>query len=161
MSPRIFLDETILFYLFWYLLIYFSVMAVIYNIHTEVYKYTRSCGTVVLVCDFYTGSCSSIPTHGDSLGKWMNLRPGQPMPCEGNWVIISRCWQDTYIHSAYNYQNGLLSLLQFNHIEINTAIKKHQCKNMVTKLLNRSLCVERNKLIFKSVVCTVKFIIIF
>ena len=44
----------------------------------------------------YTGSCSLIPTHGDSLSKWMNLHPGQTMPCEGNWVISSRHWRDTF-----------------------------------------------------------------
>ena len=37
----------------------------------------------------------SIPTRCcDSFGKWMYLRPGQPMPCEGNWVPCSdtRVW---------------------------------------------------------------------
>ena len=56
----------------------------------------RRCGIVDIVCDCYTGGHSSIPTHADSPGKWMNLRPGQPMPCEGNWVVSSRCWRDTY-----------------------------------------------------------------
>ena len=29
----------------------------------------EGCGIVDLVCDCYTGGRSSIPTHGDSLGK--------------------------------------------------------------------------------------------
>ena len=51
----------------------------------------RRCGLVVMDFDCYTGDCGLIPTHGDSLpthgnslGKWMNLPPGQLMPCEGN-----------------------------------------------------------------------------
>ena len=50
--------------------------------------------------------------------EWMNLRPGQPMPCEGNWVVSPRCWRDTDLHSVFNCENGLLSLMQFNHIHI-------------------------------------------
>ena len=65
----------------------------------------------------YTGDRSSIPAYGDSLGKWMNLRLDQPMPCEGNWVVSPRCWRDIDLQSVYNCENGLLSLLQFNHIE--------------------------------------------
>ena len=67
--------------------------------------------------DCYTGDRSSIPTHDDSLIQWMNLRPGQPMLCEGNWVVNPRCWWDINLHSVYNCKNGLLSLLQFNHIQ--------------------------------------------
>ena len=70
----------------------------------------------VIVCDCYKGGRSSIPTYGDSLGKWMNLCPGQPISCEGNCVVSSRCWRDTNIVS--NCENGLLSLLQFNQIKI-------------------------------------------
>ena len=44
--------------------------------------------------------------HSDWLSKWMNLRPGQPMPCEGkNWVVSPRCWQDIDLHSVYNCEN--------------------------------------------------------
>ena len=78
----------------------------------------RCRGLVVMDFDCYTGDRSSIPTHGDSLGKWMNLRPGKPMPCEGNCVVSPRCWRDIDLHSVYNCENGLLSILQFNHIEI-------------------------------------------
>ena len=42
---------------------------------------------------------SSIPTHGNSLGKWMNLCPGQPMPCEGNWSVQGADRTLTYIVS--------------------------------------------------------------
>ena len=56
-------------------------------------------GLVVMDFDCYTGDHGSIPTHADSLGKWMNLRPGQPMPCEGYWVISPRCWRDIDLHS--------------------------------------------------------------
>ena len=75
-------------------------------------------GIVVMDFDCYTGNCGSIPAHGDSLGKWMNLRLGQPMPCEGNWVVSPRCWQVIDIQSVYSCENMLLSLLQFNHMEI-------------------------------------------
>ena len=78
----------------------------------------RRRGIVVKDFDCYTGDRGSIPAHGDSLGKWMNLRLGQPMPCEGNWVIGPRCWRDINFQSVYNCKNGLLSLLQFNNIEI-------------------------------------------
>ena len=68
--------------------------------------------------DCYTGDRGSIPAHGDSLGKWMNLRLGQPMPCEGNRVVSPRCWRDIDLQNVYNCENGLLSLPQFNRIEI-------------------------------------------
>ena len=42
------------------------------------------CNIVVMDFDCYTDDCGSIPTHGDSHGKWLNLRPGQPIPCKGN-----------------------------------------------------------------------------
>ena len=67
--------------------------------------------------DCFTGNRSSIPTHSDSFGKWINLRPGQPKLCEECWVVSSRCWQDINLNSAYDCENGLLSLLQFNHME--------------------------------------------
>ena len=66
-------------------------------------------GIVVIDFDCYTGDRGLIPTHGDSLGKWMNLCLGQPMPCEGDWVVSPRCWQDIDLHSVYNCENGLLS----------------------------------------------------
>ena len=48
-------------------------------------------GIVVIDCDCYPGDCGLIPTHGDSRRfKRMNLLPGQPMPCEGNWVVSPR-----------------------------------------------------------------------
>ena len=50
----------------------------------------RRHGTVVINLDSCTGDQGSIPTCGGSLGKWANLRPGQPMPCEGNWVVSPR-----------------------------------------------------------------------
>ena len=75
-------------------------------------------GIVVMDFDCYTGDRGSIPTHGDSFGKWMNLLPGHPMPCEGNWVVSPRCWRDIDLHSVYNCENGLFSLMQFNHIHI-------------------------------------------
>ena len=56
---------------------------------------------VIMDFDFYTGDCGLIPTYGNSLGKWMNLHPDQPMPCEGNWVVSPRCWQDIDLHSVY------------------------------------------------------------
>ena len=39
----------------------------------------RRHGIVVIHFDCYTGNHSSIPTHSDSFGKWMNPRPGQPI----------------------------------------------------------------------------------
>ena len=71
----------------------------------------------IVVMDFYcfTGDRSSIPTHDDSLGKWMNLRLGQPMPCEGNRVVSPRCWREIDLHIVYNHKNALP--LQFNYIE--------------------------------------------
>ena len=79
--------------------------------------------------DCYTGDRGPIPTHGDSLGKWMNLRPGQPMPCQENWVVSPRCWRDIDLHSVYNCENGLFSLMQFNHIHTYThkVEAKQQC----------------------------------
>ena len=38
------------------------------------YNSLRHRGIVVMDFDCYTGDRGSIPTHGDSLGKWMNLR---------------------------------------------------------------------------------------
>ena len=41
----------------------------------------------------------------DSCGivvKWMNLLPGQPMPCEGNWVVSLRCWRDIDFSASCN-----------------------------------------------------------
>ena len=75
-------------------------------------------GIVVMDFDCYSGDRGWILAHGDSLGKWMNLRLDQPMPCEGNWVDNPRCWRDIDLQSVYNCENGLLSLLQFNHIKI-------------------------------------------
>ena len=51
----------------------------------------RRRGIVVMDFDCYTGDRGSVPAHGDSLGKLMNLRLGQPMPCEGNRVVSPRC----------------------------------------------------------------------
>ena len=59
--------------------------------------------------DYYTGDHGSIPTHGNSLGKWMNLSPGQPMPYEGNWVVSPRYWWNivtTYIYCTVKRING-------------------------------------------------------
>ena len=48
---------------------------------------SRRSSVVVTVPDCRLGDPGSIPTQCyDSLGKWMYLRPGQPIPCEGNWV---------------------------------------------------------------------------
>ena len=45
----------------------------------------------VIDCDCYAGDCSSIPAHSDShVGKYMNLCTGQPVSCEGNWVVSPR-----------------------------------------------------------------------
>ena len=74
-------------------------------------------GIVVMDFDCYTGDCSSIPTHDDSLSKWMNLCPSQPMLCEGNWEVNPRCWREINLHNVYNWENGLLRLSQFNQIE--------------------------------------------
>ena len=57
-------------------------------------RYRRR-GIVVIYLGSWIGEEGSIPTHGGSLGKWTNLRPGQPMPCEGNLVVSPRCWRDT------------------------------------------------------------------
>ena len=79
----------------------------------------RRCGIVVMDFNYYTGNCGSISSHSNSLGKWMNLRLGKPMPCEGNWVVSPWClsWRDIDLHSFYKCENGLLlSLMQFNHI---------------------------------------------
>ena len=65
-------------------------------------------GIVVKDFDCCTGDRSSIPTRGDSLGKWMNLRLGQPMPCEGNWVVSPRCWQDI------NYKASIIAKMGFS-----------------------------------------------
>ena len=42
------------------------------------------------------------------------------MPCERNWVVSPRCWRDIDLQSVYNCENGLLSLMEFNHIQIHT-----------------------------------------
>ena len=67
--------------------------------------------------DCYTGDCSSIPTHDDSLGKWMNLCPSQPMICEGNWEVYPRCWRAINLHNVYNWENGLLRLNQIEKFD--------------------------------------------
>ena len=55
-------------------------------------------GIVVLDFDCYTGDRSSILTHRDSLGKWMNLTPAS----WENWVVSSRCYRTlTYIVSIF------------------------------------------------------------
>ena len=50
----------------------------------------RRRGIVVMDFDCYTGDHGSIPAHGDSLGKWMSLHPGQPMNCEENLCSQSK-----------------------------------------------------------------------
>ena len=102
----------------------------------------RCRGIVVMDFNCYTaGDRGSIPAQGDSLGKWMNLRLGQPMPYEGNWVVSPRCWRDIDLQSVYNCENGLLSLLQFNHIEIETNFLKFcwKKKNMLWVSLTKPL----------------------
>ena len=64
------------------------------------YSFWRRYIVVIMDFDCYTGDRDLIPTHDDSLGKWMNLLPGQPIPCEGNWVVSPRCWRDIDLHSA-------------------------------------------------------------
>ena len=83
----------------------------------ELLSFARRRGIVVMDFDCYTGDRGSIPAHSDSLGNWMNLRLGQPMPCEGNRVVSPKCWWDIDLQSVNNCKNGLLSLLQFNHRE--------------------------------------------
>ena len=52
-------------------------------------KNKRRSSVVVIGLDCHPGGRGSILTRCcDSLGKWMYLRPGQPMPCEGNWVPL-------------------------------------------------------------------------
>ena len=42
---------------------------------------------MVIVLAYRVKGPGSIPIQCyDSLGKWMYLRPGQPMPCEENWL---------------------------------------------------------------------------
>ena len=38
------------------------------------------------------------------------------LPCDEKWVVSPRCWWEINLHSVYNCEKGLLSLLQFNHI---------------------------------------------
>ena len=76
----------------------------------------RRRGIVVMDFDCYTGDRSSIPTHDDSLGKWMNLRLGKPMPCEGNWVADEIL---TYIVSI-NAKMGFSSASSNSTIYIHT-----------------------------------------
>ena len=54
----------------------------------------------------------------DFIASLTTIHLGQPIPCEGNLVVSSMCWRDINLHSVYNCENGLLSILQFNHIEI-------------------------------------------
>ena len=43
---------------------------------------------VVMDVDCYTSDRILIPTDSNSLGKRMNLLPGQPMFCEENWMSV-------------------------------------------------------------------------
>ena len=54
----------------------------------------------------------------DFIASLTTIHLGQPIPCEGNLVVSSMCWRDINLHSVHNCENGLLSLMQFNHIEI-------------------------------------------
>ena len=85
---------------------------------------------VVMDFDCYTGDRGSIPTHGDSLDKWRNLRPGQPRPCEGNWVVSQRCWRDIDIVS-------IIAKMGFS-ASCNSTIY-----TFVKKMLNKSLYMTR------------------
>ena len=90
----------------------------------------RRCGIVVMDFDCYTGDRSSIPTHSDSLGKWMNLRLGWPMPCEGNWVVSPRCWQDI------NYIVSIIAKMGFSAPVSYTHLRAHETDSyLVCRLL--------------------------
>ena len=95
-------------------------------------------GIVVMDFNCYTGDRGSIPTHCDSFGKGVNLRLVQPMHFKVNWVVSQRCWRDIDTRSVYNCENGLLSPLQFNHIEIE--IEKNPLK-----MTNFFWCNHRHK----------------
>ena len=86
--------------------------------------------------DCYTGDCGSIPTHCDSLGKWHERT--WAMPCEGNWVVSSRCWREIELNTVYNCENELLSLKQFNHhilIQTHTTVPKDVFKKQLDSFL--------------------------
>ena len=76
--------------------------------------------------DCYTGDHDLILGYGDSLGKWMNLRLGQPMPCEGNWVISPRCW--------YWLTNWVVVLQDKKHTIQYIITMKHKC-NVVDQMM--------------------------
>ena len=69
-------------------------------IESQLYKQQefRRRSAVVRSLDYRVGGPCSIPArcYGNSLGKWMYLRPGWPMPCEGNWVVSPRLLTATY-----------------------------------------------------------------
>ena len=75
--------------------------------------------------------------------------PGQPMPCEGNWVVIPR-WQLTYIASVITKMGFLAPWNSTIYIELTTPISRHfqtfpkVCKCAFTKsaILSKSV-IER------------------
>ena len=60
--------------------------------------------------------------------------------CEENCIISPRCWRDINLHSVYNWENELLSLLQFSHIEIKIYLEiTFLTKDKRTKTINKML----------------------
>ena len=110
-----------------------------YSINTDMVRMVKkkSIMTKFIFGTYFFPDCrhirrrSSIPTYGDSLGNWINLYRGQPIPYEGNWIVRLRCWWDINLHSVYSCNNWLLSLLQFNHIKYRKGMSLRMMKSLL------------------------------
>ena len=54
---------------------------------------------------WYSGYRLRLLHRRSQFDKWMNFHPGQPMPCDGYWVLAS----SRRLQSVYNCKNGFLS----------------------------------------------------
>ena len=102
----------------------------------------------------YNVAESTVDMKFDCYIKWLQLdshsrrftwQVNEPMlgsthalHCEENCIISPRCWLDINLHSVYNWENGLLSLLQFSHIKINIYLEiTFLTKDKRTKTINK------------------------
>ena len=71
---------------------------------------------------FYGVLSQSKLNHHNPLGKSMNLRPGQPMPCEGNWVVRQGADRTlTNGQGKTTYQSGIFAR-NLTHINVTNLI---------------------------------------
>ena len=71
------------------------------NTFKNVFEHKFLWSFIDFFCFYIRNSLEKQTENSGVLLNWINLCPGQPMPCEGNWVVSPRCWQDIDLHSVY------------------------------------------------------------